>query len=225
MNYAQQIRPHLEKLIAQNQIDIYNPRTLCEKSRESLMAQFLPIARECFSTHMTYEDIYEHSFTVDRLTILYDTKRHIIGFSTVNYFDFAQLRLLYINGSFIAPQHQGQHHYAALKLLDFEIDPNVTLFAARTQNPIVYATLAKFGKLVPSQTREPTESEISEYNAVAKLLNQGDIRPGDILKNCYGSCLYDHPPTHPKVTPFFFPNWDSSNTEAMLFLLLVSINR
>ncbi|MEW5955927.1 MAG: hypothetical protein AB1626_05340, partial [Candidatus Micrarchaeota archaeon] len=129
--------------------------------REKLVDELTDVARSAFGPHMTREDVAAHVLPVSSL-LLIKKGGSVVGFSGTEVLTLNRKKFVYLTGSAIKREEQGQGLYSlerALSLLAAGTQAKPHFVGARTQNPLVYAFLAKIG-VWPRHTAENPPSHV-----------------------------------------------------------------
>lgn len=137
------------------------------------------------------KDTRNHIEACENLYLVLDTDQ-IIAFAVFNHHVRDSSSILYLSGIMVTPKHQGQNISSALlKAVLVEFSPNYLV--ARTQNPVMYRSIARTCKVTyPVFDSDPPCSVIEVGKFVAlKMLKMKKYNPYLMVgQNAYSSCLY-----------------------------------
>ncbi len=149
---------------------IEKPGSLPPRRREVLLRSVVRIAQDAFGK-TTRETMERRVLPADEILVVRKGRR-IIGYSLNRYFNLPTGRMLYLSGSAVEKQHEGKGLYGALRPLSILLacrDNRFSHIATRTQNPIIYASLAKLG-LHPIEGRKvPKEISTAAIHLAAEI--------------------------------------------------------
>ena len=172
------------------------PLSLEKKVRNQIVDSLTPVAIDAFGTDMTREDVENHVIPVSTLLVSRNSEE-VKGFSAYKTFNFEDYAIVYGVGASVLRSEQGKGLYRRFNEEGIKVElrknaSNKFYFAARTQNPVIYASLRKMDlieKVYPNEEKTPHDiEEIAEK--IANILG-GQIDKNFVMKNAYGKCLYD----------------------------------
>ncbi len=200
-------------------------RELGTRKRRKIVTELTRVARAShFGPKMTEKDVAMHVLPVDELFIIRQNGR-AVGFSSNQHLHLPSGKMLYLAGTAIEKESTGSGLYNLIRpfsvLYALSRGAEFQHVGSRTQNPIVYASLAKAG-LHPRISGEKVPAEF--VNVAAHLANH--LSPGKkfdretlMIRAAYDRPLYDEMPQHrdAAVNRFVYDRF-LSNLDALLIV-------
>jgi hypothetical protein len=159
-----------------------------------LVEELTPVARNAFGMPITKEDVKNHVIPVDTLFIT-SQEGNVKGFSSYKTYSFEDYSVIYGSGACVLRSEQGKGLYRRFNEegIRTETDKHKAkkfYFAARTQNPVIYATIGRILNRIYLNEEESPDDICEIARKMAHILG-GEIDKEFVMRNAYGSCLYD----------------------------------
>lgn len=172
----------------------YCPLSLKKEVIDQIVESLTPVARNAFGMSITKEDVRNHVIPVDTLLIA-SQEGKVKGFSSYKTYQFEDYAVIYGAGACILRSEQGKGLYRffnneGIKTELSKNKANKFYFAARTQNPVIYATVNKILDCIYPNDEETPNDICVVARKMAHILG-GEIDKDFVMRNAYDSCLYD----------------------------------
>jgi|GEM_PF-2221027 len=178
-------------------VDISDPNVWQSEDGRYLLGDLFMLTRSAFgrqTSQQLMEDTRQHIENGEYLYLVCNDG--IVAFTVLRCWNVNSVPVLYLSGMIVAPAHQSKGVSSAL--LGDTIRQHCPQFlVARTQNPVMYESIARVCRSVfpNGRSRSPQEVvSIAEFVAREKL-GMNDFSPSTMTEvGTYGCCLYGQEP-------------------------------